>query len=126
MLKHEYKEGSNNSWKTENNKVIERGNIHFENIKEALQRSQKNKEGFQNINKLRTWSKKKRFKSLLSWKEHKLKWVIAKLPHLTNTQNFQKADIERVKKDKRGRILWELGSIKKSLLCNLLSLMQIS
>lgn len=50
---------------------------------------------------------------MLHW-ECNLKWVIAKQPLLTSTQNFEKAGIEGVKKDKRWRILCELGSVKKS------------
>ena len=44
MLKHKWSEGSTNFWKVENNKVIVRENIHFRDIKGALQRSSNDEE----------------------------------------------------------------------------------
>ena len=38
-------EGSNNCWKTENNSVIEWGNVYFWDIKEVLEKSSNEEEG---------------------------------------------------------------------------------
>ena len=54
------------------------------------------KKAFEDITKLRTWSKEKGFKNLFPWYEYKLKWVITKQPLLI----FEKAGIEGVKKTK--------------------------
>ena len=64
------------------------------------------------MTKLRSQSKRKGFKNLLP--EDELKQFIVKQPSLTRAQSFGKAGIERVKKDKRCKILYELGSLKKS------------
>lgn len=44
-----------------------------------------------------------------------LKRVILTHPHVTSTQIIEKAIIDRIKKNKRCEILFELGSAKKSL-----------
>ena len=65
----------------------------------------------------RTIKKKVENKNMLLQDERKLKWVMAKLLLLTNAQIFEKAGIERVKKDKRCRILCELVSVSFFFLC---------
>ena len=55
MLKHGLREGSNNCYKKENNKVIKwylqsGGNVHFGDIKEALPKSSNDEEGFRKYN----------------------------------------------------------------------------
>ena len=92
--------------------------------KELYRNHQTILKAFENITKLRTWSKGKGFKNLFPQDESKLKRAIAKQPLLTRTQIFEKAEIEGVKKEKRCKILWELGSVKKNLV-NLLLLKQI-
>ena len=54
---------SNNNWKTENNKVIEWGNVHFGNIKGALQSSMNNKVVCWKYNQVEDQNKKS-FKNL--------------------------------------------------------------
>ncbi len=63
---------------------------------------------------MRIHSKGQSFKSLLPWDEHKLNWVTVKQLLLISAQIFEKAGIEGVKKDKRCKLLCELGSVKKS------------
>ena len=65
------------------------------------------KKAAENITNLRTWSKEKLLKNLLSQDEHKLKQVTVKQLFLTSSQIFQKTETEGVKKDKRTRILCE-------------------
>ena len=63
--------------------------------------------------KFRTQSKGKGFKNLLSQDKCKLKWSVVKQLFLTNIQIFEKAGNERVKKEKRCKILYEMGSLEK-------------
>ena len=63
---------------------------------------------------LKTQSKEKSFKNLVPQDDYKLKQVTVKQSLLTNAQVFEKSGIERVKKDKRCRILCELVFVKKS------------
>ena len=72
------------------------------------------------LTKLRHRSKEKGFKNLLLYDERKLKPLRAeKKTLLTCAQIFEKVAIMGVKKDKRWRILCELGS-RKNLPGNLL------
>ena len=71
------------------------------------------KKAVKNITNLRTLSKEKGIKNFFPWDECKLKQVIVTQPLLTIGQIFEKAGIEGIKKNKRCRILCELGSVKK-------------
>ena len=75
MPKHGQREKSNDRWKTKNKATVW-SNVHFDDIKRALQKSWNDKEGFENITKLRTRSKGKGFKNLLPRDERKLKQLI--------------------------------------------------
>ena len=71
------------------------------------------KEAVENINMLKNQSPGEDFKNLFPQDECKLNQVIVKQPVFTRAQIFQKIGIEEVKKDKRCRVLCELGSVKK-------------
>lgn len=74
----------------------------------------------QNVTKLKTRSKGKRFKNLSLQEERKLKLLLA------NAQIFEQAEIEGVKREKKNyKIFWKLKSLSRNLLCNNVFVKQI-
>ena len=96
-------------------KLLIEGMSSLEISKELCRDHQTIKTAVENITKLKTWTKEKGFKNLLPQDECKQKQVIVKQPFLTCAQIFEKIGIEGLKKDKKYRIPWELGSVKKKI-----------
>lgn len=71
------------------------------------------KKAVEKITKFRNRSKGKGFMKFPLQGECKLKCLIVKQPLLTNAQIFERTGIEESISDKRCRILWKLGSLKK-------------
>lgn len=84
-------------------------------ISKELQRDHRTiKKAVHDVTKERTRSKGKGFKNIGAKDMRKLKMILHKNPLLSSQEIFQMAGLNGVKRDKRCRILRELGEIKKS------------